>query len=596
MAKKKHISAVISMKDNMSATFKGIRREQNSFQKEVVNTRKAMDSINKKKMTARLNATQAHKAFEKLKKNTQYIEAKKKIVQAVILKDNALSKIKKIKSNLNNLGQKVVSPFVKIKDSATSVIGKINSALTNLAKGVAIPLTIATGAAGTALKSGFKLEQQKVSMRHFMGVGNKGKSDAELDQMSEDYLNELRTNANATPFSTNEVVAAGTRALQATGGNVSEAMGMLKLAEDMAGLTDEATLDDAISAVADLVQVNDRSRLESFGVKLGVNDASQEEVLNVLKGMYSGGAEKLSATAQGLLSTMMGGITSIITDIGFGMLEPLKPVMVDIISFIGELTPKAEEIGIKITEGLGKGIDFIKTHLPTVAPLFKTAFETAKGIVSVAVPIIGQLLTALGPVFMGLLSFAQTSMEWIGVAVEKTAPYVSGLIEGLGPTFESVGSILENLGYIFKNVFNGIGSIVKSTYEKIKPLIEGIGSMVNGISNFASNGVNWISNKLSKTDKNATGTKYFKGGLSLVGEHGPELVEMPSGSRVYTNRETNAMLTNSSTPNSNNSTQNINISIPKFAETIVIREDADLDKLANKFIQKLSEARFAYGG
>ena len=52
--------------------------------------------------------------------------------------------------------------------------------------------------------------------------------------MSADYLKSLRNNANATPFETREVIAAGTRALQIAGGNTKEAMGMVKLAEDMA--------------------------------------------------------------------------------------------------------------------------------------------------------------------------------------------------------------------------------------------------------------------------------------------------------------------------------------------------------------------------
>ena len=73
MAKKKHISAVISLKDNFSAGLRGVRREQSSFRKEVAQTRKAMDALNRKKMTARLNATQANKAFNALKKNTKYI-------------------------------------------------------------------------------------------------------------------------------------------------------------------------------------------------------------------------------------------------------------------------------------------------------------------------------------------------------------------------------------------------------------------------------------------------------------------------------------------------------------------------------------------
>lgn len=36
----------------------------------------------------------------------------------------------------------------------------------------------------------------------------------------------------------------------------------------------------------------------------------------------------------------------------------------------------------------------------------------------------------------------------------------------------------------------------------------------------------------------ALGTSYSRGGLALVGEHGPELVNMPRGSRVYTNYQT----------------------------------------------------------
>lgn len=41
--------------------------------------------------------------------------------------------------------------------------------------------------------------------------------------------------------------------------------------------------------------------------------------------------------------------------------------------------------------------------------------------------------------------------------------------------------------------------------------------------------------------KNAAGTEYWSGGLSLVGEHGPEMVNMPRGSRVSTAAETRRM-------------------------------------------------------
>ena len=234
MAKKKHISAVISLKDNMSASLRGIKREQKSFREDVKATRKAMESINKKKMTVRLNATKAHKTFNKIKKDTRYIEAKKKLVQAVALKDMATAKIKKIHSNLKAVGKFVAKPIIAAKDKATAVLGKVKGIIGGLAKGLAIPITIATAGVASTLNSGMDLEKQQISMRHFMGVGNKDKSSSELDKMSADYLKSLRNNANATPFETREVIAAGTRALQIAGGNTKEAMGMVKLAEDMA--------------------------------------------------------------------------------------------------------------------------------------------------------------------------------------------------------------------------------------------------------------------------------------------------------------------------------------------------------------------------
>lgn len=49
--------------------------------------------------------------------------------------------------------------------------------------------------------------------------------------------------------------------------------------------------------------------------------------------------------------------------------------------------------------------------------------------------------------------------------------------------------------------------------------------------------------------KYATGTRNHPGGLAIVGEEGPELVDMPSGSKVYTNGETMGMLGSGDTYN-----------------------------------------------
>lgn len=594
MAKKKHISAVISLKDNFSAGLRGVRREQNSFRKEVAQTRKAMDALNKKKMNVRLNATQANKAFNALKKNTKYIEAKKKLVQVVVAKDMAMAKLKKIQSTMKSLGKAVAKPIVMAKDKATSMIKGISSKLGALAKGIAIPLTIATAGAGAAIKGGMELEQQQISMRHFMGVGNAGKSDKELDAMSAKYLKDLRNNANSTPFETGEVIQAGTRALQIAGGNTEEAMKMVKLAEDMASLNPGKTVGDAMEAIADM-NIGEMARLTEFGVKASSKD-DPKAVQKQLETMYAGGAGKLADSGSGLLSTITGKLKSNIADIGQSMLEPLKPVMTNVIGFIDQVTPKMLEFGNKIGEGLGKGITWITENMPTIQPIFSNIFSAIQTVVTTVTPIIGQALVALGPVFTGLLSVAGVAMKGISGVVQAVAPIVSSLINALKPVFKNVGSALENMGKIFKSVFDGIKSVVEKAYNFVKPLIDGIGNAVSGISGAVSSGLGWIA---SKVGKNATGTKYWRGGLSVVGEHGPELVQMPSGSKVYTNTETNSILNSDKQgrqSTNTGTTVDSSITIAKIADTIVVREESDIDKIANAIVSKLQQRRVAFGG
>lgn len=66
---------------------------------------------------------------------------------------------------------------------------------------------------------------------------------------------------------------------------------------------------------------------------------------------------------------------------------------------------------------------------------------------------------------------------------------------------------------------------------------------------------------------NATGTPYWQGGLSWVGERGPELVNLPRGSRVYNNSDSMAMAGGGVT---------VNINVASLGS------DMDLESMANK--------------
>ena len=278
------------------------------------------------------------------------------------------------------------------------------------------------------------------------------------------------------------------------------------------------------------------------------------------------------------------------------MLEPLKPVMEDVISFIDSATPGMLAIGQAITGGLATGIGWIQEQMPTLAPVFSSVFTTIQGIVQTSAPVIGQIIQSLGPIFSALLPIAQGVFTRIGILVQTVAPIISSLMSTLSPVFANVGSALTSMSSIFTSVFRGIMNIVQKAYNFVKPLIDGIGRAVSGISGAVSSGLGWIADKLGR---NATGTKYWRGGLSLVGEHGPELVQMPSGSKVYTNTETRAIGNNSNATASTTSEQKItsnSININKLADTIVVREDADIDKIAKALVEKIMATKLNYGG
>ena len=63
---------------------------------------------------------------------------------------------------------------------------------------------------------------------------------------------------------------------------------------------------------------------------------------------------------------------------------------------------------------------------------------------------------------------------------------------------------------------------------------------------------------LKKIGHNALGTNYWRGGLTWVGEQGPELIELPKGTKIYSNQKSMEMISQMG----RNITQNITINSP----------------------------------
>lgn len=581
---KKNISAVISLKDNMSATIRDIRKENQQFQKDLKSTEAKLRAQSKRKYKLRLDDTKAHAKLMdwKTKFNAKHRD---KVLKVVANTHLAQEKLERIKKTASKLGRTIIKPVVALKDKASSMIGAIKSKLSAFKA----PITIAVTALITSVKSAMDLEKQQISVQHFMGVNNKDKSAAQISKMSASYTQQLRKNANATPFTTDEVMKAGTRSLQISKGNTREAMKTLKLAEDMAALNPGKTVSDAMEALAD-ADMGEMERLKEFGYK-GSSTDDPKKTREELSKMYSGGSAKLAQSGAGAFSTMVGNLQTGLAEMGTGILQSLVPAMSGITSMLQGALPTFTAIGNAIGQGIGGAVSFLSSQMPVLQPIFQEVWQSVSSIVQTTVPIIGQAIKALWPVFSGLLSVASVALNGISQVVSVVAPYVKSAISAIAPSLKNVGSVLTTVGNTFKRVFTSIMNIVKKAYNFVKPLIDGIGNALSSVTGFISGGVSRF------LGGNATGTKYWSGGLSVVGEHGPELVQMPSGSKVFTNRESRAMV-NRAMPTpvraSGSGQNNINITISKLAESFNIANNMDIRDIVEQFVEMLRIALLNY--
>ena len=172
--------------------------------------------------------------------------------------------------------------------------------------------------------------------------------------------------------------------------------------------------------------------------------------------------------------------------------------------------------------------------------------------------VLGPLLVAFGT-FIGMISFAIGPIISIGKAIFTFA----GFLLGLNPiTLAIIGVIGALAGIAFLVIRNW--DQVKGKFRDIVSSVSGsVGRISDSIKNGFKGAVDYVNNLLSKWNPLnkvsglvsgitnalkgkvpgfADGVRNFSGGLAIVGERGPELVNLPRGADVFSNEESKRMV------------------------------------------------------
>jgi hypothetical protein len=169
---------------------------------------------------------------------------------------------------------------------------------------------------------------------------------------------------------------------------------------------------------------------------------------------------------------------------------------------------------------------------------------------------IGQVsLTSGSP---GIQPYGGNTPDEIKAMIEnmKEIPNVTGIIDTLSLSFNSLGSAINGAAASWVSYIGGVLSTIPQAIIAITALIvakraqaaaekdaavSGAAAAVAGIPIIgpilAVAAIASVLAAILSIPKFASGTNYAPGGLSLVGEHGPELVNLPRGSQVIPNNK-----------------------------------------------------------
>lgn len=510
---KKNIGAVLTLRDNMSATLKGIRKEQSEFRKDVENTRKTLERTYKRKHTMQLNNTAAMKKIKELRKNLDPL--RNKVVVALAHKDMATAKIRKTHNKLKALGKKTFAPIVKIKDKTQSFFSKIKDKIFNL-KTLAGTVLAGIGV-GKMIGSGAELEKQMISMEHFVGIQRPGEDSGTIKKVAKDYVDELRKNAELTPFDTPEVITAGTRALTVSKGDTDKAMELVKIAEDMAALNPKKSLEDAMEALAGL-QVGDTMRMKQFGFRITQEDIKKAGgidniINNQIQPFFEGGAAKLSKSAGGLWATLQGKVSTKIQDLGLSILEKLIPHLESVITWLDNSGPTIDKWAGYISTGIGFVIDKGSSFVGAIREYLPLAREVVGNVVDWITDKFGWLGEKVG----------NLNVDW-GAAWGGIKSVMGTAWEFIGPILDLVSEGVKLLFNAFEFAFPGIQKVVETVWKVVKPILETLGDLVGWVGDKVGKLADWVGSKKERRKQR----KANRGGVGNVdGSHASGLTRVP---------------------------------------------------------------------
>lgn len=261
------------------------------------------------------------------------------------------------------------------------------------------------------------------------------------------------------------------------------------------------------------------------------------------------------------------------------------PAIASLQSSIGSILPYLQPV-------VGAIADVVASSIPVAAELF-----AGLGVVIQEVfPVIAGIISDVGSKIQGIFASISGSTGGLRSMFETAAPAIASVLSAMwsvaSPLLDLMISNVKLVAAGFQAAWPVISGVVQTAWGILEPIFSAIGKGIGVVASAVSSVADFIGGKGEQgggVKQNATGTEFYSGGWTTVGEHGPELMQLPEGTKIKSNTTSSNMM--SGVDQENRIVQkagrgDISITIEKME----VRQESDIDQIAEELAKKIEEA------
>lgn len=173
----------------------------------------------------------------------------------------------------------------------------------------------------------------------------------------------------------------------------------------------------------------------------------------------------------------------------------------------------------------------IENVIQNILPKLKETFQDLKPILKFLGIVIGGVLVAA---IEGLILAFGVAVNFLSAIV---GPALDVITNTIGLVVDIVGVVVKLLTGDWRGAWESAVEVLRGAWNTIKSILNLMLAPIKGILNAIGGVASSVGAAFKAIPGFANGTSFAPGGLALVGERGPELVNLPRGSQVIPNDE-----------------------------------------------------------